>query len=91
LLNENFATLETTVAEPAKKERPKSEPAEQKSTILTVQVLWGCEAFNATPEEAAQQVVTDLMEHLSRGGSVPVHVAEANGREYMLEVTARRQ
>ena len=57
------------------------------TTRLTVQVLWGCQAFNATPEEAAQQVVADLFEPLARGG-VSVHVEESDGREYTLEVTA---
>jgi hypothetical protein len=91
LLNENFATLETTMKEPAKKERAKSEPVEQKSTMLTVQVLWACHAWNATPEEAARQVVADLFDQLARGGSVSVHVEELDGTEYTLEVTARRQ
>jgi hypothetical protein len=91
LLNENFATLEVTVTEPAKKERAKSEAVEQKSTMLTVRVLWGCEAYNATPEEAAQRVVSDLFEELSRGGSVSVHVEESGGKEHTLDVTARRR
>ena len=77
--------------EPAAKERTKSEAVEPKSTMLTVRVLWACHAFNATPEEAAQQVVADLYEHLSSGGSVQVHVADLQGREHTLEVTARRQ
>jgi hypothetical protein len=81
LLNENLATLETTVTEPAKK----SEAVEQKSTMLTVQVLWACHAFNATPEEAAKRVVTDLFEQLSRGGSVSVHVASSDGTERTLD------
>jgi hypothetical protein len=76
------------VTEPAKKERAKSEAVEQKSTMLTVQVLWGCQAYNATPEQAAKQVVVDLFEHLSRGGSVSVHVEDLGGKEYTLEVTA---
>jgi hypothetical protein len=76
------------VIEPAKKERAKSEAVEQKSTMLTVQVLWGCQAYNATPEEAAQRVVADLFVQLSQGGSVPVHVEELGGEEYTLEVTA---
>jgi hypothetical protein len=91
LPSKNFATLEKTVTEPTKKERAKSEAVKQKSTMLTVQVLWACQAFNATPEEAAQQVVADLFDLLRRGGSVPVHVAESDGTEYELEVTARRQ
>jgi hypothetical protein len=77
--------------EQPKKERTESEAVEQKSTMLTVQVLWACHAFNATLEQAAKQVVADLFEHLSRGGSVPVHVEESDGTEYELEVTARRQ
>jgi len=80
LLNENLATLETTVTEPAKKT----------SVMLTVQVLWACHAWNTTPEEAAKQVVADLFDHLSRGGNVSVHVAESGGKEYTLEVTTRR-
>lgn len=79
------------MTEPAKKERAKTETADQKSTMLTVQVLWGCQAYNATPEEAAQQVVADLFEQLSQGGSVSVHVEEQGGKEYRLEVTAGRQ
>jgi hypothetical protein len=79
------------VTEPATKERAKSEAVEQKSTMLTVQVLWGCQAHNATPEEAAQRVVADLFEQLSRGGSVSVHVEEFGGEEFTLEVTAKGQ
>ena len=90
LLNENLATLETIVTEPAKKERVKFEAVEQESTILTVQVLWGCQAYNATPEEAARQVVADLYAHLSRGGTVSVHVEELGGKEHTIEATARR-
>jgi hypothetical protein len=76
------------VTEPAKKERAESEAAEQKSTVLTAKVLWGCQAWNATPEEAAQQVVADLFDQLARGGSVTVNVAELDGREHTIEVTA---
>jgi hypothetical protein len=72
-----------------KKERAKSEAVEQKSTMLTVQVLWCCHAWNATPEEAARQVVADLYTHLSRGDSVSVHVEELDGSEHTIEVTAR--
>ena len=90
LPKEKSATQETTMTEPAKWERAESEAVEQKSKKLTVQVLWGCHAFNATPEEAAQQVVADLLDHLSRGGSVSVHVSELGGSEHTLEVTARR-
>jgi hypothetical protein len=77
--------------EPTDKERTESDAVEPKSTMLTVQVLWVCQAFNATPEEAAQQVVADLFDQLSRGGSVSVHVEESHGREHTLEVTARRR
>lgn len=79
------------MAEPAKRERAKSEAIERKSTMLTVQVLWACHAFNATPEEAAQQVVADLYEHLSRGGTVSVRVEGLEGTKHALEVTARGQ
>jgi hypothetical protein len=76
--------------EPAKRERAEFEAVKQKSTWLNVQLLWGCDAWNVTPEQAAKQVVADLYEHLLRGGSVSVHAAEPGGREYVLEVTARR-
>lgn len=75
--------------EPAKKTSVNSE-AVKKSTMLTVQVLWACHAWNTTPEEAAKQVVADLYEHLSRGGSVSVRIEELDGREHTVEVTARR-
>jgi hypothetical protein len=74
--------------EPDDKERAKSEAVEPKSTMLTVQILWACHAWNATPEEAAQQVVADLFDLLAHGGSVSVHVEELGGKEYTLEVTA---
>jgi hypothetical protein len=77
--------------EPADKERAKSEAVEPKSTMLTVQILWACHAWNATPEEAARQVVADLYEHLSRGGTVSVRVEGLDGTTRTLEVTARRQ
>lgn len=76
--------------EPAKQERLESEAVEQQSIMLTVQVLWACHAWNATPEEAAKQVVADLLDHLSRGGSVSVHVAESGGKEHTIEAAARR-
>ena len=79
------------MGEPAKKKSVNIEAVEPKSTMLTVRVLWACHAFNATPEQAARQVVADLFDLLARGGSVPVHVAESDGTEYELEVTARRQ
>jgi predicted methyltransferase len=90
LLNENLATLEATVEEPAKKMSVNPEAVEQQSIMLTVQVLWACHAWNTTPEEAAKQVVADLYEHLSRGGSVSVHVEELGGKEHTVEATARR-
>ena len=76
--------------QPAKKERIKSEAVEQKSAMLTAQLLWSAHAWNATPEEAAHQIVSDLYEHLSRGGKVSVHVEALDGTEYSLEATARR-
>ena len=76
--------------EPVDKERTESETVEEKSTMLTVRVLWACHAFNATPEEAARQVVADLFDLLARGGSVSVHVEGLDGREYTLEVRARQ-
>ena len=82
--NHNSATLETTVTEPAKQERLESEAVEQRSIMLTVQVLWACHAWNTTPKEAAKQVVADLFDHLSRGGNVSVHVAESGGKEHTL-------
>jgi len=82
----SFATLEAIVTQRAKMERSNSDSVEQKSTMLTVQVLWACHAFNATPEEAAKRVVTDLFEQLSRGGSVSVHVASSDGTERTLDV-----
>jgi hypothetical protein len=78
------------MTEPAKKESVNTEAVEQKSTMLTAQVLWACHAWNATPEEAARQVVADLFNLLVRGGSVSVHVEELGGREYVLEMTAGR-
>jgi hypothetical protein len=76
--------------EPTDKERAKPEAVEEKSTMLTVQVLWAAHAFNATPQAAAQQVVADLYAHLARGGSVTVHIEELDGKEYTLEVRARQ-
>jgi hypothetical protein len=90
-LHNEIATLETIVGEAAKKERTKPEAAEKKSTMLSVQVLWACHVFNAAPKQAAQQVVADLFDLLARGGSVSVRVAELDGREYTLEVGARRR
>ena len=79
------------MGEPAKKESVNTNAVEEKSTMLTVRVLWACHAFNATPKAAAQQVVADLFDLLARGGSVSVRVEEMDGTEYTLEVTARRQ
>ena len=76
--------------EPAKKTSVNAEAVEQQSIMLTVQVLWACHAWNTTPEEAAKQVVADLFDHLSRGGSVSVHVEGSDGKEHTLEGTARR-
>jgi hypothetical protein len=75
--------------EQPKKERAESEAVEEKSAMLTVRVLWACHAFNATPKEAAQQVVADLFDLLARGGSVTVHIEELDGKEHTREVTAR--
>lgn len=77
------------MGEPAKKQSVNTDAVENKSTMLTVQVLWGCQAWNATPEQAAQQVVTDLFNLLARGGSVSVLVKELSGKEHTIEVTAR--
>jgi hypothetical protein len=77
------------VAERAEQKSAQSEAVKQKRSCLTVQVLWACHAFNATPEEAAQQVVADLFDQLARGGSVSVHVEGSDGKDYTLEVSAR--
>jgi hypothetical protein len=77
------------VGEPAKKESVNTNAVEEKSTMLTVRVLWACHAFNATPKEAAQQVVADLFDLLARGGNVSVRVEEMDGSEHTLEVRAR--
>jgi len=86
-----LSLLGELVMQPAKKERIKSEAVEQKSAMLTAQLLWSAHAWNATPEEAAHQIVADLYEHLSRGGSVSVRVSELGGKERTIEVTASRQ
>jgi hypothetical protein len=78
------------VGEPAKKESVKTKAVEQKSTMLTAQVLWAAHAFNATPEEAARQVVSDLFDLLAHGGTVSVRVEGLDGREHMLEVSPRQ-
>lgn len=77
------------MGEPAKKERLESEAARQKSAVLIAQVSWCAHAWNSTPEQAARQVVDDLYTHLSRGGSVQVHVEEADGTRHTLDVAAR--
>ena len=58
------------MGEPAKKESVNTNAVEEKSTILTVRVVWVCHAFNATPKEAAQQVVADLFDLLATGVDV---------------------
>ena len=78
------------MGEPAKKERLESEGVKQKSAVLVAQFSWCAHAWNATPQEAAQQVVADLHEHLSSGGRVPVRIEDSDGREYVIEVTAGR-
>ena len=78
------------MGEPAKKERLESEGVKQKSAVLIAQFSWCAHAWNVSPEEAAQQVVADLCAHLSRGGSVQVHVEELDGSEHTIEVTAKR-
>jgi hypothetical protein len=88
LPNENLATQETTVEESAKRERFESEAIKQTSSVLIAQVSWCAHAWNATPQQAAQQVVADLYAHLSRGGSVSVRVEGMDGTEYSLEATA---
>jgi len=75
--------------QPAKMQRAESEAVEQKIAMLTAQLLWSAHAWNATPEEAAQQVVADLYEHLSRGGSVQVRVTGMGGEEYTVQTTLR--
>jgi len=67
-----------------------AQPVKQKSTVLIAQVSWCAHAWNATPEEAAQQVVADLYEHLSRGGTVSVRVGGLEGTKHTLEARARR-
>lgn len=79
------------MGEPAKKERLGSEGVKQKSAVLIAQLSWCAHAWNVSPEQAARQVVADLYEHLSRGGSVSVRVTEMGGEEYTLEVTPRRR
>jgi hypothetical protein len=78
------------VMEPAKRERREFEPAKQKAPWLKVQLLWGCDAWNVTPQAAAEQVVADLFDLLAAGGTVPVRVEELDGTEHELQVMARR-
>ena len=78
------------MGEPAKKERLESEGLKQKSSVLIAQVSWCAHAWNATPEEAAQQVVADLFDQLARGGSVSVRVTGMGGEEHTVETTATR-
>ncbi len=75
----------------AKNEGLESEGVNRMSSVLIAQVSWCAHAWNATPQAAAQQVVADLYAHLSRGGSVQVHVTDSHGREHAVEVTARRE
>jgi hypothetical protein len=77
------------VGEPAKKERVESEGVKQKSAVLIAQFSWCAHAWNVSPEKAAQQVITDLYGHLSRGGMVSVRIEDSDGKEYLLEVRAR--
>jgi hypothetical protein len=58
--------------------------------MLTAQLFWAAHAWNATPEEAAKQIVTDLYEHLSRGCTVSVRIEGFEGSEHTIEVSARR-
>ena len=78
------------MTEPAKRKYAESEAVEQKSTVLTAQVSWCAHAWNATPEQAAKQVVADLYAHLSRGGTVSVRIEGFEGSEHTIEVSARR-
>ncbi|MFZ0859139.1 MAG: hypothetical protein WCA27_18325 [Candidatus Sulfotelmatobacter sp.] len=65
----------------------RAEPAEQETTALTVQVLWGCRVYNTTPGETPQRVVADLFEQLSQGGTVTVHIEDADGKEHTLDAS----
>jgi hypothetical protein len=76
------------MTEQAGKQRATSEFAEQKRAVLTVKVIWGCQAYNATTAEAARTVVADLYEQLSKGGTVTVHIEDADGKEYTHLVSA---
>jgi hypothetical protein len=76
--------------EPAKRKHAESEAAERKSTMLIAQVSWCAYAWNATPDEAARQVVADLYAHLSRGGTVSVRIEGLEDSEHTIEMSARR-
>lgn len=75
--------------EPARRTSVNPEALQQKSAVLIAQISWCAHAWNATPEQAAKQVVADLYEHLSSGGSVSVRVEGLDGA-HTVEVTARR-
>ena len=72
-----------------KNERATPETFNEKTAVLTVQVLWACHAWNATPKEAAQQIVADLYAHLSKGGTVSVRVEGLDGNGCTLEVSVK--
>jgi hypothetical protein len=78
------------VAERAEQKCANTEAVTRKSTVLLAQVSWCANAWNATPEQAARQIVTDLFEHLSNGGTISVRVEGLDGSEHTLEVTAGR-
>ena len=77
------------MTEPQERERSESEAVKQKRTFLTTRLMWCGNAWNASPEQAAQQTVADLYEHLSRGGTVSVRIEDSGGKEHTLEVGAR--
>jgi hypothetical protein len=55
---------------------------------LTMQVLWGCIVRNATPEQEAHGLVTDLFQRLAEGKPITVYVAGEDGCEHMIEALA---
>ena len=75
------------MGEPTKKERLESE-TDKKSAVLIAQLSWCAHVWNATAKQAAKQIVSDLYQHLSSGGSVSVRVQGIDGEEYTVEVTA---
>ncbi len=75
----------------AKNEGLESEGVNQKSTVLIAQVSWCAHAWNATPQASSATGRRRSLRHLSRGGSVQVHVTDSHGREHAVEVTARRE